>query len=340
MTSHATLATLSHSELTATMGKTAGGALVSRIEYAADQPPSFPARWTSRLAVFAMLLLFAAFFLHRLFALPTPVAINLTMLAFILAGIVLAMAAIAAIDIWMTGRQGVARVIFGSILATGIIAILPMLFVLSREWPELNDISTDTANAPSFVAAATLRTPGSNPLTYPGAAFASLQAAHYPDLKPLVVSRSVEEAFEVVLQALAKLRLKTLNEVPPSSEERQPGLVEVVDRTLVFGFYDDVAIRIDGGDDSARIDIRSASRYGTNDFGRNAERVRMLLKEIVARLEASAPNANRKPKAKPVEPDPKSLVKRPQGRNRPSADRRSGQSGGRPNARRAQEPTE
>ena len=40
-------------------------AITSRIEYAAEQPPSFLARWTSRLALFCVLLLVAALFLHR-----------------------------------------------------------------------------------------------------------------------------------------------------------------------------------------------------------------------------------------------------------------------------------
>ena len=57
-------------------------------------------------------------------------------------------------------------------------------------------------------------------------------------------------------------------------------------------FSDDIAIRVTGTDERSRIDIRSASRFGISDFGHNAGRVRLLLKEIVARLEETVPSAD------------------------------------------------
>jgi len=40
--------------------------------------------------------------------------------------------------------------------------------------------------------------------------------------------------------------------------------------------------------------VRSASRFGRHDLGRNAERVRQVLKEIVMRLESVVPAARAK----------------------------------------------
>jgi hypothetical protein len=40
--------------------------------------------------------------------------------------------------------------------------------------------------------------------------------------------------------------------------------------------------------DGARIDVRSASRYGRSDFGTNAARIRTLLEEIDGKLAAAA----------------------------------------------------
>ena len=70
----------------------------------------------------------------------------------------------------------------------------------------------------------------------------------------------------------------------------------------------------------ARIDVRSASRFGSNDFGGNAERIRGLMKEIVTRLEATVPVAeSEKPTAdakkagadkRDRDSDPKSVYRR------------------------------
>ena len=48
----------------------------------------------------------------------------------------------------------------------------------------------------------------------------------------------------------------------------------------IMGFRDDVALRVRADGDGARIDVRSASRYGRHDFGTNAARIRSLLEDI------------------------------------------------------------
>ena len=47
-----------------------------------------------------------------------------------------------------------------------------------------------------------------------------------------------------------------------------------------MGFRDDVVVRIRRGGEGSLIDIRSSSRYGTFDFGSNAQRVRALIDDI------------------------------------------------------------
>ncbi len=313
---------------------------MTRIEYAAEQPASFLARWASRIAIFCAVLLVVALFLHRLFALSTPVAMNIATAVFAGAVLVLVMALISGIDIWITGRQGAARVVSGAVVALALLAIPLSLWVVSQEWPAINDVSTDMARPPAFTELSKLREAGSNTADYPAEAFAPLQKASYPDLKPLIVERSPDEAFELVLQALGKLRLKTLSEVPPSGANDGAGSIEFSDHTLVLGFVDDVAIRVTGeGEAAARIDIRSASRFGGHDFGHNAQRVRLILKEIVGRLEATVPSVDKKPAAA-AKKDGKALIKRPQARDRPSAGGSSKPAPSRSGTRRAPEPSE
>ncbi len=280
--------------------------------YAADQPPSFLAGWSSRLAVFCLVLLIVTAFLHRLLSLPTAIALNIVAACFAGAVLALIMAVIAGLDVWFTGRQGAPRIVVGGTIALALLAVPGSLYILSRDHPPINDITTDTTNPPAFTAAAALRRDGSNPIAYPGAEFAGFQSRYYPDIKPMNVPRPAEEAYELVLQALAKLRYKVSRATPPDTAKGVPGSVELTDYTLVLGFGDDVAIRVassPSNDGASIVDVRSASQYGVYDFGHNVERVRIILREIVGRLEASVPapfpGKDRRPTAAQGTPDKK-----------------------------------
>jgi Protein of unknown function (DUF1499) len=305
---------------------------MTRTIYVPDQPPSFLARWASRLALFFAAVLPIAIFLHRLFGLPTSVALNIAAACFAGAAIVLLMSLIAGLDIWVTGRQGTARVVVATIFGLGLLTIPAGLYVLSGSYPVINDISTDVKDPPDLSNFEKLRSSGTNPIAYPGDRFAFLQQSSYPDIKTLIVPRSVEETFEITLQAVGKLKMRTTYDAPPDEEPGSPGIIEIADRTLIIGFTDDVAIRIVGDDTSSRVDVRSASRFGTSDFGRNAERVRAILKEISGRLEATVPNADtgiqRRKDAKPT-------VKRPRDARPGSQDQRSKRDPSQSGARRA-----
>jgi uncharacterized protein (DUF1499 family) len=254
-----------------------------------DAPPPM-ARWSSRIAVFAVALVATAAFLHRLFGMSTPVALNLLLVAFGCAVLALVLAISAAVKIWREGAPGTPRVVVGAVLSLGLIAAPLALLPLLRSLPELNDVTTDTASPPAFTALAKARPPGANPVSYPGVAAAKLQLDAFPDIRTLVVDRSAEETFEIVAESMRRQRMTLVAEVPPVGVGR-PGFIEATDKTLIAGFIDDVVARVDGDGNRARIDLRSASRYGRHDLGRNAERLRRLLKEIVARLEATVPTA-------------------------------------------------
>jgi len=261
--------------------------------------PSFFARWTSRIALFSVGVLATGILLHRLFSLPTPVAFNLAGVAFAGAVLSLLLALAAIIGIWRTGRPGTSRIVFAVLVSLGLL-LWPLIYLPNYEGlPAINDITTDPASPPAFVALATKRGTGANPVAYPGAAFAQAQVAAYPDIKPIEINRSVDEAFELTSDAIRRLKMHVVRQQAPNLETGSPGELEIADRTLLLGFYDDVAIRVAGNEEHARIDIRSASRYGRHDLGRNADRIRQILKEIVVRLESVVPAARvTKPKAK------------------------------------------
>ena len=50
----------------------------------------------------------------------------------------------------------------------------------------------------------------------------------------------------------------------------------------MFGFKDDVVIRITPAGSGSRVDVRSVSRVGRSDLGANARRIREFLRQLAA----------------------------------------------------------
>jgi uncharacterized protein (DUF1499 family) len=65
--------------------------------------------------------------------------------------------------------------------------------------------------------------------------------------------------------------------------DKASGWIEATDRTLWFGFTDDIVIRIKAGKPfGSWLDIRSVSRIGRRDVGANAARIRRFIAEMEA----------------------------------------------------------
>lgn len=255
--------------------------------------PEPTALWCRRLGLFSVALVFAAFVLHRLGQISTPVGLALAASGFAVSALALALGIVAGTSIWVRGRAGAVRVAIGMI-AAGVIWLLPLSQIPTYlALPAINDISTDTANPPRFQQLAIARGTGTgaNSPNYGGERVARLQASAYPDLRTLVVvDRPADEVFDLARRVVAGrkgLGWKILFEEPPAP--RKPGIIEATERTLVLGFVDDVVVRVTGTDTEARVDVRSASRYGRHDFGANASRIRRFLRELQSRLEATPP---------------------------------------------------
>lgn len=252
-----------------------------------DTRPAIFSSLTPRVALFAGALILTAVVLHRLLGMSTPLALNLFLVAFALAGLALLLGVVAIVDVWRRGADGSGWAVIGMLIATSVIA-WPLAFVPSYvSLPRLNDTTTDLASPPRFVHLADQRRQSgvAEPSAYPAAKFAQLQQSAYPDLRPMFVNRPLEDAYELALDTLKRLRFQIVAETPP--RQRQAGTIEAVDRTTVIGFYDDVVVRIDSEGGRSRIDVRSASRVGLHDLGRNATRVRRVLTELQSRIDAS-----------------------------------------------------
>lgn len=250
------------------------------------------ARWAARVAWFSLTVIFAGALLHRFLGLPTPVALNLFYGGISGALFALLLAAAAIVRIWIRGRSGAFNAGVAVFLALGLLSWPLSLWRTASNLPPINDITTDLINPPQLTVMANARGAGATPAKYPGDRFAALQQVAYPDLRTLVVDRSAEEVFDLASQALRGRRglgWRVVSEQPPQLRPPRAGLIEANERTMIFGFTDDVVIRVAGSETEARVDVRSLSRYGRHDLGANAARVRRFMRELQARLEATGP---------------------------------------------------
>ena len=169
-----------------------------------------------------------------------------------------------------SGSQlGVARhCLLATALSLPVLIGILMLGIRGAKAPPIHDISTDTLNPPAFAAAASQRSPGENPVGYAGAELAKQQQQAYADLAPLLSPLPPAQAFARCLAVANTLHWQII------AQDRGKGLIEAVDRSRIFGFIDDIVLRITAQETGSRIDLRSASRAGVSDLGVNAERIR------------------------------------------------------------------
>lgn len=169
--------------------------------------------------------------------------------------------------------------IIALVLGVAVIGVFLRYFIAAKEAPPIYDITTDTHNPPRFEAVQRLRGHSSHPCKYGGPKMAILQKQAYPYIKPLVLDISFESAFS---KALAVARNMKHWKIVDSNAAA--GRIEATATVPWFGFKDDIVVRISPVNPScSRIDVRSESRTGTNDFGINARRIKTYLIQIRAK---------------------------------------------------------
>ncbi|MDI1345561.1 MAG: DUF1499 domain-containing protein [Pseudolabrys sp.] len=257
-----------------------------------DEPISGLAAWSSRLALFSLVVAGLSVVILRSNLLEIEPALATVAAALILAALAIGLALLAFVAIWRQGLAGLGRAILGLTLGAVLLAYPAYLAQRAYRYPAISDVTTDPANPPRYTALAAQRP--KHRIVYP-AGNARLQRAAYPDIVPLQLTLPLRTSYAVVLGVLNKRKWQLVESAPPTGN-RAEATIEATARTLLMGFRDDIAIRVD---------LRSASRFGWHDFGANASRLRSLLEDID---EAS----NNAPEPKPeAPPEKKPAPKRP-----------------------------
>ena len=189
-----------------------------------------------------------------------------------LAGAALAMVGALADRPWRARSFAIAAAI--AIVAVGTVAVPWNWRRTARRVPPIHDITTDTERPPEFAVLRDLRPGARNPVEYGGPEVAAKQRAGYPDLGPAMLSVPPLQALTRATAAARSLGWEVV------SVDTAAGLLEATDRTLWFGFYDDVVVRVTPTAGGSRVDARSLSRVGGSDVGTNARRLRRFLAEL------------------------------------------------------------
>jgi uncharacterized protein (DUF1499 family) len=178
---------------------------------------------------------------------------------------------------WQVG-PGTTVMLIAIVVIGGAAVLLPLRVKTIAAKTPFNDVSTDTAQAPPLEKLLPLRraeVPGADG-AYDRGRLAALQQRCYPDLAPLTLSAAPGEAFKRALDAAKAMGWTIV------AEDAARGRIEAYDQTLWFGFVDDIVIRLAPEGAGTRLDMRSASRVGISDLGKNAARIRAYFAAVTA----------------------------------------------------------
>jgi uncharacterized protein (DUF1499 family) len=245
-----------------------------------EQPPSRLAIWSRRIALFSLAATFIAIIVVRSGALEIVPALSTLGGALALAMLAILLAFGAAVSIWKDGVGGIGEAVTGLLIGLALIAYPLYVGVKAYKLPAIYDITTDPIDPPRFDAIARLRPRDANPATYAGLYTAEQQRTAYSDIEPDMTSVSPQEAYDAAMKVITKRKWHVVDARPPQGTAPRDGLIEAIARTPILGFRDDVAVSVRATHEGARIDVRSASRYGRHDLGTNAARVRSLIEDI------------------------------------------------------------
>ncbi len=272
-----------------------------------DERVSNSAIWCQRLAVFLLPYFLQVIILFRFNKIEAVQLLALVGIGLIISLIAAILAIRAAGDLWTKGYRGGSRVVRGTLLA--MLVLMPFLYFafLAVQLPLANDVSTAPFDPPPYIAAVKYRAErsdsGMNPVLEYTADYASDIVTAYPKLQSRRYPAGPERVLEAVTaiiqenewpitaslgvpQTAAGLESEetTTTESEAQLADNEPETsdiyIEYVERTLVFGFENDVVVRIVSEDQNTLVDLRASSRWGRHDFGYNAKLIDRFLEAL------------------------------------------------------------
>ena len=168
------------------------------------------------------------------------------------------------------------RAVAAGAIVLGLAAFVPPWLIQrgATGKPPIHDITTDPEDPPQFVTIVPLRRDAKNPIEYGGPEVAAQQRKAYPDIRSVFLPDAPIMAYEKVERAARGQGWEF------AFGDRDVGRIEATDTTPWFGFKDDIVIRIRPQGKGSRVDVRSVSRVGRGDVGKNAQRIRDFVEAL------------------------------------------------------------
>ncbi len=223
--------------------------------------------WSRRFGSLALPLTIIPVFMHREQMIASS---DFTVIEAVAAGVAalaifLALGAFA--RLWITGDQGWSKAVWG--LLFGIVCLLPFAYLgyEASRYPMVNEVSTDIA-APLALTSQVRVTPTSAALRD------SIEAA-FPNARTRSYPIDATEMFGIVedLVTAHGWEVRTRRAPPTALDIGQINAIAVT----LFGWRDEVAIRVSGTAQGSTIDMRSVPLASLHDFGENGKRIEEFL---------------------------------------------------------------
>ncbi len=179
-------------------------------------------------------------------------------------------------------RQGNEKAKHRSMLVIFVL-IIPMGVLFSSAYsasqvPRIHDISTDLESPPEFSLLLDKRPKDANTLAIKPEVIEQ-QKQYYTDLSSLELSLDKGKALQLAKQAAEQMGWHPI--MVGSASDGKSATLEAVDTTFWFGFKDDIVVRIaERKPEGVTMDVRSVSRVGQSDLGKNAKRIRQFLDQV------------------------------------------------------------
>lgn len=272
-----------------------------------ERPVSRAAFYSRRIAIFCFLLFVAAWGLHRFGPLSTPSFLAVALAAALLSAFAVYLAALGVAALWFKGARGGKASAAAFLFAALPLAAFAYGAANYVNLPPVYDISTDTADPPQWLEAPAADQEWLGPRRAATPADRQAQVAKWRDLTGRRYEGALDRVYTAarkvaIAQGLA-IRLErgapdlALQEAPESEAGKEEAVPDALDyipvplprpsdtgpdetvippgdpsiqgeqRTFIFGFRQDVVIRLKEELETTLVDVRVASRYGDRDLG-------------------------------------------------------------------------
>jgi len=219
--------------------------------------------WARRFGSLAVPLTVVPVLLHREQFIASADFVVVESVAAGVAALALLLGLSAYVRLWITGDQGWGKATWGLFFALICLAPFGYLGLQAVRYPLVNEVATDFGDP--------LPLSSSIRVVPTGTALQQLIATTFPNARTRTYPIDATQMFATV-EDLVDQRgwdVRTRREPPTALDTGQLNAISV----SLFGFRDEVAIRVAGTPSGSTVDMRSVSLSGFHDFGENGKRV-------------------------------------------------------------------